>query len=114
MTHEVRVLGLGARVLNIVIPDLVGDPLNRSKRILAFARMTFLAPRASSLFSTFLAMKNSATIWHILAILVVSAGLLYLTQSWWMSLGILMLILLADAYIAMYQQRRDKDKEEEE
>ena len=59
-------------------------------------------------------MKNSATIWHILAILVVSAGLLYLTQSWWMSLGILMLILLADAYIAMYQQRRDKDKEAEE
>ncbi|MBQ2554530.1 MAG: hypothetical protein II562_05495 [Prevotella sp.] len=59
-------------------------------------------------------MRNKINIWHILAILVVSAGLLYLTQSWWMSLGILMLILLADAYIAMYQQRRDKDKEEEE
>ena len=46
-------------------------------------------------------MRNKINIWHILAILVVSAGLLYLTQSWWMSLGILMLILLADAYIAM-------------
>ena len=59
-------------------------------------------------------MRNKITIWHLLAILVVSAGLLYITQSWWMSLGILMLILLAAAYIAMYQQRRDKDKEEEE
>ena len=41
---------------------------------------------------------------HIILILFVSLGLLYLTQSFWMSLGIMMLLLLVDALLAQYER----------
>ncbi|MBR4389738.1 MAG: hypothetical protein IKT00_11240 [Prevotella sp.] len=47
-------------------------------------------------------------------IFIVSAGLLYITESWWMSLGILMLLMLADSFIQVYQKKKEqKDKENE-
>ncbi len=47
---------------------------------------------------------------HLLVLLVVSAGLLYLTRSFWMSLGIMMLLLLVDALLAQYERKhRSKD-----
>ncbi len=59
-------------------------------------------------------MDKKGKILHILMIFVVSAGLLFITESWWMSLGILMLLLLADAYIQMYQRKREHDKNNEQ
>ena len=59
-------------------------------------------------------MDKKGKILHILMIFVVSAGLLFITESWWMSLGILMLLLLADAYIQMYQRKREHDKNNDE
>ena len=47
---------------------------------------------------------------HLLVLLVVSAGLLYLTRSFWMSLGIMMLLLLVVALLAQYERKhRSKD-----
>ena len=47
---------------------------------------------------------------HLLVLLLVSAGLLYLTRSFWMSLGIMMLLLLVDALLAQYERKhRPKD-----
>ena len=47
---------------------------------------------------------------HLLVLLLVSAGLLYLTRSFWMSLGIMMLLLLVDALLAQYERKhRSKD-----
>ncbi len=42
---------------------------------------------------------------HFLVLLVVSLGLLYLTRSFWMSLGIMMLLLLVDALLAQYERK---------
>ncbi len=49
---------------------------------------------------------------HFLLLLVVSLGLLYLTRSFWMSLGIMMLLLLIDALLAQYE-RKQRHKENE-
>ena len=46
------------------------------------------------------------TILHILGIFVVSVALLLLTQSWWMALGILMIILLIDNFLKQYDNKR--------
>ncbi|MCR5470315.1 MAG: hypothetical protein K6F22_05175 [Prevotella sp.] len=43
---------------------------------------------------------------HILLLAALSAALLYITKSWWMSLGILMLILLVDALLKQYDAKR--------
>ena len=59
-------------------------------------------------------MDKKGKILHILMIFVVSAGLLFITESWWMSLGILMLLLLADAFIQVYQRKREQEKRNRE
>ncbi len=46
----------------------------------------------------------------ILLFLCVSAGLVYLTRSLLMSLGIVMLLFVADALIANYEYRRQTKK----
>ena len=38
--------------------------------------------------------------------IVVSAGLLYITRSWMMSLGIMLLLILLDRWIAIYENRK--------
>lgn len=38
--------------------------------------------------------------------IVVSAGLLYITKSWLMSLGIMILIILVDRMLAVYERRK--------
>jgi len=50
---------------------------------------------------------------HFLLLLVVSLGLLYLTRSFWMSLGIMMLLLLVDAFLAQYERKHRADDDEE-
>ena len=53
-------------------------------------------------------MKKKAIL-HILLLAALSSALLFITRSWWMSLGILMLILLVDALLKQYDwthQRR--------
>lgn len=50
-------------------------------------------------------MKKKAIL-HILLLAALSAALLYITRSWWMSLGILMLILLVDALLKQYDAKR--------
>ena len=59
-------------------------------------------------------MDNKSKILHILMIFIVSAGLLFITESWWMSLGILMLLLLADSFIQVYQRKREQEKNNRE
>jgi positive regulator of sigma E activity len=59
-------------------------------------------------------MDKKAKILHIIMIFVVSAGLLFITESWWMSLGILMLLLLADAYIQAYQKKKEQQSKDNE
>ena len=43
---------------------------------------------------------------HILLLAALSSALLFITRSWWMSLGILMLILLVDALLKQYDAKR--------
>ena len=49
------------------------------------------------------------TILHILGLFVLSAALLFITQSWWMALGILMLILLIDNFLKQYDNKRKRE-----
>ena len=50
-------------------------------------------------------MKKKAIL-HILLLAALSSALLFITRSWWMSLGILMLILLVDARLKQYDAKR--------
>ena len=50
---------------------------------------------------------------HILLLVFVSAGLLYITRSWFMSLGILMILLLIDALLRQYDNKRRRKWMEE-
>ena len=61
--------------------------------------------------------------WLWVAFIIVAAGLRILTGSFWMALGIFMLLLLADFFIVLYDKKRradyessiySKDDEEEE
>ena len=49
------------------------------------------------------------TILHILGLFVLSAALLFITQSWWMALGILMIILLIDNFLKQYDNKRKRE-----
>lgn len=49
------------------------------------------------------------TILHILLIFILSAALLFITQSWLMALGIMMLILLVDAFLKQYDNKRKQE-----
>ncbi len=48
---------------------------------------------------------------HFLLLFFVSACLLYLTRSWLMSLGIMMLLVLTDRLIVMYGKKRGNGKD---
>lgn len=50
-------------------------------------------------------MKKKAIL-HIVLLAALSSALLFITKSWWMSLGILMLILLIDALLKQYDAKR--------
>lgn len=41
--------------------------------------------------------------------IVVSAGLLYITESWLMALGIMLLLILIDRMIAEYERKKRGD-----
>ncbi len=51
-------------------------------------------------------MMDKKVIKHILLLVFVSSGLLYLTRSWLMSLGIMMILLLIDALLRQYDNKR--------
>ncbi len=55
---------------------------------------------------------DKKTILHILFLLAISAGLYYITQSFFMSLGILMLLLLIDSFLRQYDSKRRREWEE--
>lgn len=55
---------------------------------------------------------DKRTILHILFLPFLSAALLYLTKSWLMSLGILMLLLLIDSFLLQYDNKRRREWEE--
>lgn len=44
---------------------------------------------------------------------VVSAGLLYITGSWLMSLGIMLLLILVDRLLAEYERKKRGDDEDD-
>lgn len=44
--------------------------------------------------------------WQWMLYIVVSAGLLYITRSWLMSLGILLLLILLDRWAAEYERKK--------
>lgn len=49
--------------------------------------------------------------WQKIALfLLICAGLIFLTHSFWMSLGIIMLLFVTDALIANYEYRRKTKK----
>lgn len=50
---------------------------------------------------------------HFLVLLFVSLGLLYLTRSFWMSLGIMMLLLLVDALLAQYERKHRHNNDDD-
>lgn len=58
-------------------------------------------------------MKKKAIL-HILLLAALSAALLFITRSWWMSLGILMLLLLIDALLKQYDAKRRYEWEMEQ
>lgn len=50
--------------------------------------------------------------WQFLAYIIVAAGLLFLTKSFLMSLGIFMLLLLIDQFLAAYDRRHRNNRDE--
>lgn len=44
--------------------------------------------------------------WQWVLYIAVSAGLLYITKSWLMSLGIMLLLILLDRWLAEYERRK--------
>ncbi len=44
--------------------------------------------------------------WQWVLYVVVSAGLLYITGSWMMSLGIILLLILLDRWLAEYERKK--------
>lgn len=53
-----------------------------------------------------MAKMDKKVIKHILLLVFVSSGLLYITRSWLMSLGIMMILLLIDALLRQYDNKR--------
>lgn len=50
---------------------------------------------------------------QFLVYIIVAAGLLYLTKSFAMSLGIFMLLLLVDQFLAAYDRRHRSNKDDD-
>lgn len=55
---------------------------------------------------------SKKTILHLLFLLALSGALIYLTKSFWMSVGIMMLLLLIDSLLLQYDNRRRREWEE--
>ncbi len=51
--------------------------------------------------------------WQWALYIVVSAGLLYITGSWLMSLGIMLLLILVDRLLAEYERKKRGDDEDD-
>ena len=51
--------------------------------------------------------------WQWALYIVVSAGLLYITGSWLMSLGIMLLLILVDRPLAEYERKKRGDDEDD-
>lgn len=51
--------------------------------------------------------------WQWALYIVVSAGLLYITGSWLMSLGIMLLLILVDRLLAEYERKKRGDEEDD-
>ena len=50
--------------------------------------------------------------WQWVLYIVVSAGLLYITKSWPMSLGVMLLLILIDRLLAVYEKKRRGENDE--
>ena len=57
-------------------------------------------------------MKANYNIKHFIILFVVILGLRILTDSWMMTLGIVMILLLIDRMLIIYDNKRRRDKEE--
>ena len=51
--------------------------------------------------------------WQWVLYVVVSAGLLYITGSWLMSLGIMLLLILIDRVLAEYERKKRGDDDDD-
>lgn len=59
-------------------------------------------------------MNNKQRITHIILLVIISIGLLIITQSFWMSLGILILIVLGDFAWGRFCDKLERKKREKE
>lgn len=57
-------------------------------------------------------MKANYNIKHFIILFVVILGLRILTDSWMMTLGIVIILLLIDRMLIIYDNKRRRDKEE--
>ena len=55
---------------------------------------------------------NRKTVLHLLFLLALSVALVYLTKSFLMALGIMMLLVLIDALLRQYDNKRRREWEE--
>ncbi len=60
------------------------------------------------------AMNNKQRITHIILFVIISLGLLVMTQSFWMSLGILILIVLGDFAWGRFCDKLERKRQEKE
>lgn len=56
-------------------------------------------------------MKNSFNYKMFILYFVVAAGLLAITKSWLMSLGIFLLIILVDRMLAVYEEKKRRKED---
>jgi uncharacterized membrane protein len=59
-------------------------------------------------------MNNKQRITHVILLVIISVGLLIITQSFWMSLGILILIVLGDFAWGRFCDKLERKKREKE
>lgn len=59
-------------------------------------------------------MNNKQRITHIILLVIISIGLLIITQSFWMSLGFLILIVLGDFAWGRFCDKLERKKREKE
>lgn len=57
---------------------------------------------------------DKRTILHIIFLLLLSGALIYLTGSFLMALGIMMLLLLIDSFLLKYDNKRRQEWEEQQ
>ncbi len=51
---------------------------------------------------------------RIVLIVIVAIGLLYITDSWFMSMGILIILIVVDKLLADYSKKKQDKKEQED